>query len=197
MARMNYCPECGARLERHIVAGEERRHWFCARCAVARHDHPMVVVTCFVAYRKRLLWVQRDLEPKRGLWAIPGGFLESGETLAQGAARELGEEAGIWLPPERLQLYMTGSITFINQVYVGFRAAVDSADCKPGVESLACGFFDRHDCPWDRVAYPEVNDSIRQVYDDLDRGSFGVWEAQMSEHRYVLREVCQEPGRGS
>lgn len=192
MVQMNYCPQCGASLERHTVAGELRGHWFCPGCAVPRYDHPLVVVTCFVACGDKLLWVQRDLEPKRGLWAIPGGYLESGETLAQGAARELGEEAGIWLPPTQLQLYMTGSITFINQVYVGFRASVDTTDCLPGIESLACGFFSREECPWDRVAYPEVNDSIHQVYDDLDRGRFGVWEAQMSPSRYTLREVCQD-----
>ena len=191
MAPMSYCPECGNPLERHLVGGEERRHWFCRACGVPRHDHPLVVVTCFVACDQQLLWVQRELEPKRGLWAIPGGFLESGETLAQGAARELGEEAGIWLPPEQLQLYMTGSITFINQVYVAFRATVDSVDCKPGVESRACGFFSRRDCPWEEVAYPEVNDSIRQVYADMERGAFGIWEAQMSEQRYALREVRQ------
>lgn len=189
--QMNYCPECGAGLERHLVAGEPRNHWFCPVCGVPRHDHPMVVVTCFVACGKRLLWVQRDLEPKRGLWAIPGGYLESGETLAEGAARELREEAGVVLPPERLALYMTGTITFINQVYVAFRATVETTDCVPGVESQACGFFAREDCPWERVAYPEVNDSIRQVYDDLDRGTFGVWQAQMSESRYLLLEVSQ------
>ena len=192
---MSYCPECGATLERRVVAGEERRHWFCRSCQAPRHDHPLLVVTCFVACGQRLLWVQRELEPKRGLWAIPGGFLESGETLAEGAARELGEEAGIWLPPQRLELYMTGSITFINQVYVAFRAAVDTPDCTPGPESRACGFFSREDCPWDEVAYPEVNDSIRQVYDDLACGIFGVWEAQMTAQRYELREVCREPRR--
>ncbi|MEE4144493.1 MAG: NUDIX domain-containing protein [Halieaceae bacterium] len=188
---MKYCPECGAGLERHRVAGEPRGHWFCQGCGVPRFDHPMVVVTCFVTCGKRLLWVKRDLEPKRGLWAIPGGYLESGETLAQGAARELSEEAGIVLPPQRLTLYMTGTITFINQVYVGFRAAVETTGCTPGVESQDCGFFTRDDCPWDEVAYPEVNDSIRQVYDDLDRGSFGVWQAQMSQSRYLFEEVSQ------
>ena len=195
MAEMRYCPECGARLAPHVVAGERRNHGFCGRCQVPRFDHPMVVVTCFVACGKRLLWVQRDLEPKRGLWAIPGGYLEGGETLALGAARELDEEAGVQLPPERLQLYMTGTITFINQVYVGFRATVDRAECKPGPESLACGFFTREKCPWDALAYPEVNDSIVQAYDDLDRGTFGVWQAEMSESRYTLRAVALEPRR--
>lgn len=193
---MKFCPECGSPLERHLVAGEPRNHWFCASCQAPRHDHPMVVVTCFVACDKRLLWVQRDLEPKRGLWAIPGGYLESGETLAQGAARELYEEAGVLIPHQRLQFYMTGAITFINQVYVAFRATVDTPDFRCGVESQDCGFFTREDCPWDRVAYPEVNDSIQQVYDDLDKGTFGVWEAQMSQDRYALREVSQGTRRG-
>jgi len=151
----------------------------------------MVVVTCFVACDKRLLWVQRDLQPKRGYWAIPGGYLESGETLAQGAARELHEEAGILLPPEQLQLYMTGSITFINQVYVAFRATVDTDFCLPGPESLDCGFFSRQECPWEMVAYPEVNETIVQAYDDLDGGSFGVWQAELTESRYDFLPVSQ------
>ena len=189
MPQMKFCPECGAHLVRHAVAGEARNHWFCEACCAARYDHAMVVVTCFVACGQRLLWVQRNLEPKRGLRAIPGGYLESGETLAEGAARELREEAGVIISPERLQLYMTGTITFINQVYVAFRATVDSEDFEPGVESIACGFFSRQDCPWDQVAYPEVNDSINQAYDDLENGSFGVWQAEMSTDRYVLQAV--------
>ena len=135
--------------------------------------------------------MRRALPPQRGLWAIPGGYLEGGETLAAGAARELYEEAGIGLPPARLQLYMTGTITFINQVYVGFRASVASEDCAPGPESLACGFYSRDECPWDEVAYPQVNDSIRRAYDDLESGCFGVWQAEMSDAHYTLRAVSQ------
>jgi 8-oxo-dGTP pyrophosphatase MutT (NUDIX family) len=123
--------------------------------------------------------------------AIPGGYLESGETLAEGAARELHEEAGILLPPEQLQLYMTGTITFINQVYVAFRATVDTDYTDPGVESLACGFFSREECPWEQVAYPEVNDSIVQAYDDLESGHFDVWQAEMTEGRYDFLPVSQ------
>lgn len=192
MAALKYCRDCGAALEPHLVGGERRNHAFCARCRQPRYDHPLVVVTCFVACGRRLLWVQRSLEPQRGRWAIPGGYLESGETLAAGAARELYEEAGVRLPPERLQLYMTGTITFINQVYVGFRASVDRDDCDPGTESLACGFFSREECPWEQVAYPQVNDSIRRAYDDLETGRFDVWQAEMSERHYTLRAVAQE-----
>ena len=189
MPEISYCPQCGGPLLRHVVGDEPRRHYFCQRCQSPYCDYPRVVVTAFIACDKRLLWVQRGLEPQRGKWAIPGGFLEEGETLAEGAARELLEEAGIVLPPDALQLYMTGSITFINQLYVGFRALVPTDACEPGVESMACGFFSRRDCPWGQVAYPQVNDSIRQAYDDLDSGRFDVWQAEMTESQYELRPV--------
>jgi 8-oxo-dGTP diphosphatase len=192
---MNFCPDCGGPLLRHVVGGEQRNHWFCQRCQTEQHDFPRVVVTAFVACGNRLLWVQRAQPPQAGKWAIPGGFLEQGETLAEGAARELHEESGILLPPEHLQLYMTGSITFINQVYMGFRAEVEAQDCAPGVESLACKFFTREECPWDEVAYPQVNDAIRQAYDDLDSGCFEVWQAQMTQSHYELRSVCQGMSR--
>jgi len=188
---MNYCPDCGGPLLRHWVGGEPRNHWYCQRCQAPQQQHPRVVVTAFISCGDRLLWVQRAQPPQRGKWAIPGGFLEQGETLAEGAARELHEEAGILLPPQRLLLYMAGSITFINQVYIGFRAAVDADACRPGVESLACRFLRRGDCPWDDVAYPQVNDAIQQAYDDLDSGHFDVWQAQMTQSHYELRPVAQ------
>jgi ADP-ribose pyrophosphatase YjhB (NUDIX family) len=178
-----------------VVGDEPRGGFFCQRCRLTCRDYPRVVVTAFVACGRRLLWVQRGLEPRLGKWAIPGGFLEEGETLAEGAARELREEAGIDLAPDALQLYMTGSITFINQVYMGFRALVPTDSCEPGVESMDCGFYSRDECPWDQVAYPQVNDSIRQAYDDLDSGRFGVWQAEMTESRYELRPV-REGRRG-
>ena len=188
MPDINYCPDCGGPLLRHEVGGEQRNHWFCYRCQTPHYAYPQIVVTAFIACGDRLLWVQRDLPP-HGKWAIPGGFLENGETLAEGAARELHEEAGILLPAAQLQLYMTGTITFINQVYMGFRATVDTEFCQPGKESMACRFFTRRECPWDEVAYPQVNDSIAQAYDDLDSGTFDIWQAEMTESRYELRPV--------
>ena len=85
LASFNYCHQCGAALQPHVVAGESRNHAYCPHCREARYDHALVVVTCFVACDQRLLWVQRNLEPKRGYWAIPGGYLEAGETLAEGS----------------------------------------------------------------------------------------------------------------
>lgn len=191
MRPMNFCSECGGPLMPHSIAGQPRNHFYCERCRQPRYDHPMVVVTTFVACGDQLLWVQRGLDPQRGKWAIPGGFLENEETLAEGASRELREEAGVVIAADDLSLYMAGTITFINQIYVGFRATVDSLQCDPGVESMACRFYTRDECPWDEVAYPEVNNSILQAYDDLDCGRFDVWEAEMTSANYALRRVSE------
>lgn len=173
----------------HSVGSELRAHAWCQRCQAPRYEHPMIVLTSFVACGNRLLWVRRGIEPQLGRWAIPGGFMESGETLAEGAARELWEEAGLRLPAEQLQLYMSGTITFINQIYIGFRAVVENENCEPGSESLEARFFSRDECPWDEVAYPQVNDAVMQAYDDLDSGEFDVWQAEMTDGHYELRPI--------
>ena len=192
LGRSKYCSECGSTLETHFVAGEERNHWFCRSCEREHHEHPLVVVTAFIAHGDSLLWVRRAIEPRRGSWAIPGGYLEQGETLQEGAARELREEAGVIVAPDDLQLYMMGTLTFINQIYVGFRASVDSIDCNPGPESLECAFFTRDECPWNEVAYPEVNESIEQAYADLQENRYRQWHVEMTADSY--NRVAINPG---
>lgn len=184
MSELNFCQDCATPLRPHVIEGERRNHLACPACGRLHADWPRIVVTCFVACDDRLLWVQRDIAPQQGHWAIPGGFMECGESLAEAAARELREEAGVVLAPSQLRLYMTGTITFINQVYIAFRARVDSDGCQPGAESRDCGFFSRADCPWQAVAYPQVNDSIEQAYADLASGDFDIWQAEMTEGRY-------------
>ncbi len=118
--------------------------------------------------------------------------MERGESLAEGAAREVWEEAGIRLAPENLEFYMSGTITFINQVYIAFRARVDTESCQPGEEVLAAAFCSRDECPWDQLAYPAVNDSIRQAYDDLEQGRFGLYQAEMTEEIYRLEGIVTD-----
>ena len=142
---------------------------------------------CLTCRIKRKSW------PHEGMWAIPGGFVEQGETLQEGASRELHEEAGVIIPPEELVLYMLGSLTFINQVYVGFRARVESPRCTPGRESLECAFFTRDQCPWQEVAYPEVNEAVEQAYDDLDSGDFRQWQVEMTAEHYHRQLINSGP----
>ncbi len=186
---MRFCPECAGPLTVREVAGEKRNHWFCDRCGDLHYDSPKIVVKCFVFHGNRLLWAQRRIEPRAGFWAIPGGFLEGGESMAEGAAREVYEETGIRLAADQLEFYMTGTVTFINQVHIAFRATVESDFCLPGVESLDCRFFTRQECPWSAMAYPEIKSAMVQAYDDLDRGEFSLWQAELGALGYERRPI--------
>ncbi len=192
---MSYCRNCGAALAAEIDPARQGERLRCHQCNSWWADHPSVMLTCFIACGRKLLWIQRKLDPRSGFWAIPGGFMEAGESLAEGAARELWEETGIVIAPEQLEFYMTGTITFINQVYVAFRAEVESEECQPGSEAIAAAFYSREQCPWDQVAYPEVNDSIRRAYDDLEQRRYGNYQGEMTEEIYRLDPVDTGPLR--
>ena len=187
---MNYCSNCGhSPLDYKCPEGDIHQRFICGNCEVIHYQNPKMVCGALAFWEGKVLLCKRDIEPCKGKWNLPAGYMENNETLAQGAARELREESGVVIPPEQLALYMTGTITFINQIYIAFRGTVDTEFYLPGVESQNCGFFTRQECPWDKVAYPEVNDSIVQAYDDLDSGKFQVWQAEMSENRYELHSV--------
>lgn len=175
---MKFCSECGGRLPVDGVLGPGG-----IRCPLCQHimrSHPKLLVACYVRCGQRLLWMRRALDPKRGHWAIPAGFMEQGETLAEAAARELHEETGIHLAAEQLQLYMMGTISFISEVYVAFHAEVPNDYCEIGTESLDVAFFSRSELPWKEIAYPEANHSIIQAYDDIESGQFDLYHCEMT-----------------
>ena len=147
-------------------------------CGAGTRPLPRVMVACFVFHGERLLWMRRAQDPQRGFWAIPAGYMELGESLAEAAARELREETGLDLPPASLRLYSLGSITAIDQVYIAFRAAVGAVAFAPGEETLELRFFRADELPWGEVAFPSANYSIRMAYDDIHRGRFGLYLAQ-------------------
>ena len=150
----------------------------CAACGKPASLGPKVLVACFVFQGERLLWMRRAEPPQAGFWAIPAGYLETGETLAEAAARELREETGLSLDPAALSLYSLGSITQIDQVYIAFRASVGEVSCQPGSEALDVRFFAENELPWDEIAFPSANYSIQMAYDDIRRGSHGLYLAR-------------------
>lgn len=183
---MNFCSHCGQSLT--VISAPEKSQpvFFCEACQHPFRQHPTLLVASFISCGNKLLWMRRALAPKQGFWAIPAGFMEQGETLAQAAARELREETGVIIAPSKLELYMIGTISFISEVYIAFHAEVESEYCVAGTESLEVGFFSRQELPWADVAYPEANNSIIQTYDNIDAGEFGVYHAQMTADKNDL-----------
>jgi 8-oxo-dGTP pyrophosphatase MutT (NUDIX family) len=96
--------------------------------------------------------------------------MENGETVQQGAARETLEEAGaqVTIGP----LYTLFNLPHINQVYMLFRARLESLDFGPGTESLEVALMREAEIPWDDIAFPVIGESLRLFWRDRAAGRF-------------------------
>ncbi len=88
-----FCSHCGARVEMRIPEGDQLPRRVCPACGVVHYENPRIVVGCVPELDGRILICLRAIEPRRGYWTVPAGFMENGETLEAGAARECQEEA--------------------------------------------------------------------------------------------------------
>ena len=90
---MNFCSNCGAALQRRIPEGDTLPRDVCVACGSVHYQNPRVVVGCVPEWQGRILLCRRAIEPRRGYWTAPAGYLEMGESLHSAAARETAEEA--------------------------------------------------------------------------------------------------------
>ena len=129
-----------------------------------------MVVGCIPEWEDRILLCRRGIEPRHGLWTVPAGYMENGETTFQGAIRETLEEASARV--EIGPLYALYNIPHINQVYILFRARLLDADVRPGAETLEVALFTESEIPWDRIAFASVRHTLTHYYDDRRDGEF-------------------------
>jgi len=121
-----------------------------------------VLVACIPEWKNQILLCRRAIEPRQGLWAPPGGFLESGETVTQAAIREVQEEAGA--ATEITALYAVLSLPAINQLYLIFRGRLIDLTLRAGSESLEVRLFTRRTIPWDKLTYKMTADLLRRYF---------------------------------
>jgi len=144
-----------------IPDGEDRHRLICEACGFINYVNPKIVVGSVVRFEERYLLCKRAIEPRKGYWTLPAGFLEEGERLEEGARREAYEEACI--RPRIGNLLAVYSVPHISQVHVFFRAEMENADCTPGIESEAVALYEWDDVPWDEVAFPSVIWALEQA----------------------------------
>jgi ADP-ribose pyrophosphatase YjhB (NUDIX family) len=148
-----------ARFQRRTPDGEDRERLVCGDCGYIAYENPKIVVGSVVTEGARVLLCRRAIEPRRGFWTLPAGYMELGETVEEGALREAREEARAKLALEGiLAVY---SIARIGQVQVIFRARLAEPGFSPGPESLDVRFFDWEEIPWDEIAFPSVRWALR------------------------------------
>lgn len=168
---MRFCSHCGsARLEQRVPDGDSLPRTVCAQCATIHYENPKVVVGCLPEWEDRVLLCRRAIEPRLGLWTLPAGFLENGETVTAGAVRETLEEANARVSVH--DLYSMISLPQINQVYMMFRAGLTDLDFGPGPESLEVELFPESRIPWETMAFRTITRTLRNYFLDRKHGAF-------------------------
>jgi ADP-ribose pyrophosphatase YjhB (NUDIX family) len=129
-----------------------------------------MVAGCIPLWEDKLLLCRRAIEPRHGTWTVPAGFLERGESVEEGARREMMEEAGA--TAKTLQPYGLYNIRHVSQVYLIFIAALASPEFSAGEESLEVRLFGQDEIPWDDLSFPVVEQSLLRYFQDARRGEF-------------------------
>ena len=162
---MNFCSDCvSAALDFEVPEGDNLPRYVCRNCQRIHYTNPKIVAGCLPVWEDQVLLCRRAIEPRRAYWNIPSGYLENGETVEEGAERELWEEARAQVDLQGLHALF--SIPHINQVYIHFLGILQEGAFAVGEESLEARLFTENEIPWDAIAFSSSVFSLRQFFAD-------------------------------
>jgi ADP-ribose pyrophosphatase YjhB (NUDIX family) len=159
---MNYCSVCGKRVRQLVPPGDHRLRFVCEECNTVHYENPRLIVGCLPVWEDQVLLCKRANEPRSGYWTLPAGFLETGETVEEGAQRETLEEAHADV--DILRLFSVYSIPSIGQVYLFFLARLRNLDFSPGAETERTQLFREPEVPWNDIAFSSVRFSLEHYF---------------------------------
>lgn len=142
----------------------------CVTCGFVDYQNPKIVVGSVVTFGEKFLLCKRAIEPRRGYWTLPAGYLELNESAEAGAAREAREEACAEIEIDRLLAVY--SIPRISQIQLMFRARLKRPEIAAGPESESVGLYDWDDISWAELAFPSVNWALQHYRETKDRADF-------------------------
>ena len=160
---MKYCSSCSALVERIIPDGDSRERWVCPECRVVHYQNPLIVVGCVAQRDGEILMCKRAIEPRYGYWTVPAGFMEMGESIDEGAARETREEACAEV--EIGHLFAAVDVPDAGQLHLFFSAML-IGDHAAGDESLETRMYGLGDIPWDDIAFPSGHFALTKYLED-------------------------------
>jgi ADP-ribose pyrophosphatase YjhB (NUDIX family) len=169
---IHYCRACGSPTEYRIPADDNRERAVCTACGTVHYENPLNVVGTVPVWGDMVLLCRRAIEPRYGMWTLPAGFMELGETAEAGALRETDEEAGARVVLEGL--FTVLNVVRVGQIHLFYRARLLDAEFAPGAESLEVQLFEERDIPWDELAFRTVRETLRHYFADRARGRYDV-----------------------
>lgn len=175
---MNYCTQCGTHVELRIPEGDSHLRHVCPQCGEIHYQNPKVIVGCIAQWEQRILLCRRAIEPCYGLWTLPAGFMENGESTSQAALRETYEEACARVSIEGL--FALINIPHISQVHLFYRARLLDTNFGAGEESLETQLFAEDEIPWHELAFSSVDQCLKAYFGDRRTGRFEFHEATLA-----------------
>ncbi len=175
--RIRHCRACGTLVAYQVPADDNRERAVCPACATIHYENPLNVVGTVPVWGEQVLLCRRAIEPRRGFWTLPAGFLELGESTAEGAVRETVEEAGAQI--ELGALFAVLDVARVGQLHLFYLATMTSPALDPGSETLEARLFSEDEIPWDEIAFRTVRETLRHFFEDRRRGDFRVHQAEI------------------
>jgi ADP-ribose pyrophosphatase YjhB (NUDIX family) len=169
-ARSHVPPPPGPRFIRKVPEGDTNERYVCDDCGHVYYTNPKIVVGSVVAHDGRILMCRRAIEPRKGFWTLPAGFLEEHETPEEGARREAMEEARATIVLDALLAVY--SVPRISQVQLMYRARLEKPEYSAGPESLEVALFAWSEIPWDEAAFPSVHWALNHYWETRNQRVF-------------------------
>ncbi len=170
--RIKHCRVCGSRVEYRTPDDDNRDRAVCTACGEIHYENPINVVGTLPVWGEQVLLCRRNIEPRRGFWTLPGGFLELGESTSEGALRETDEEAGARV--ELQGLFTVLNVVRAGQLHLFYRARLHDIRFAPGPETIEAQLFLEEEIPWDEIAFRTVRETLKRFFDDRRLGQFGM-----------------------
>lgn len=189
---IKFCTQCGHTMTQHIPEDDDHVRAVCSSCGHVHYENPKMVVGTVPVFQDRILMCKRNIEPRKGCWTLPAGYLENEESVQQGAVRETLEETRVEV--RILSPYRMFNILFVNQIYMMFIAELLSHDFGPTTESTDVRLFSQSDIPWDEIAF----DVIRQTLEDYlkDRENAGAHAFKPEDFEFKIKDLKFSPFSG-
>lgn len=169
--RIEHCQVCGSPVEYRVPTDDSKERAVCSSCEHVHYVNPLNVVGTVPFWQDQVLLCRRNIEPRKGMWTLPAGFMELGETVAEGAARETVEEAGAHI--EMSDLFTLINVVQVGQVHFFYLARLLDLELAPGPETIEAQLFREEEIPWDELAFRTVRLTLEHYFADRRGGRFG------------------------
>lgn len=173
---IKHCTACGGSIEMKIPPDDDHVRAVCSQCGLVHYSNPKLVVGTIPEMDDKILLCRRNIEPRKGFWTLPAGYLENGESVQDGAVRETLEEA--IADVEIIAPYRMFNIVPVNQIYMMFRARMLSDHFGPTPESIEVRLFEESEIPWDEIAFQTIYQTLEHFFKDRvdQQFSFGIFD---------------------